>query len=86
MGSIGTLSPMPACRDADMEAALMYSLFVFCDGSPDPVQRLTIAHAADVLAEIPRLFIEHPGCERIEVFLSQTRLFKVDCQGQTSPG
>jgi hypothetical protein len=58
-----------------------YLLEVFHPGETTPIERHTVARAADVLELIPRLLESHPGCERVVVMMGQTRLFAVDCTG-----
>jgi hypothetical protein len=42
-----------------------------------------VPQGADALARIEALLAEHHGCERIVVFHGVTRLFAVDCKGNT---
>jgi hypothetical protein len=64
---------------------LMYALQVFFpkDRVPHNVEHMTAA--AGILARIPTLLQEHNGCEKIVVFAGETRLFSVDCKGNTLP-
>jgi hypothetical protein len=50
---------------------------------PHRIERMTVA--SDALARIPVLLHEHHGCERIVVYFNDTRLFAVDCKGNTLP-
>jgi hypothetical protein len=62
----------------------VYTLQVFYDGTLHHTERKVTA--AEVLARIPELLREHRGCEKIVVSLERTRLFSVDCHGNTTPG
>ncbi len=64
----------------------MYELTVFCPDVERPTEKRSFENAADALAAIPKLMEDHPGCERVEVYLNTTRLFTVDCEGNTIPG
>lgn len=59
----------------------MYQLRVFHPDRPVAAETLRIVSAADVLRTLPRLLEEHAGCERIEVWGADVRLFSVDCDG-----
>jgi hypothetical protein len=63
----------------------VYSLEVYFPDNPGPhhVERTGDAHGA--MARIPALLQEHDGCERIVVYFNTTRLFAVDCKGNTLP-
>lgn len=63
----------------------MYTLRVITPGSETPAHIERLAAAGEVLASIPRLLDQHPGCERVEVYLGDARLFCVDCEGRTLP-
>jgi hypothetical protein len=64
----------------------VYRIDVFFAGEKTPRKTLETENAAAVLAAIPNALNDHDGCERLEVFLDYTRLFRVDCQGNYSPG
>ena len=64
----------------------MYVLHVFYSKSGSPNHIEHVANAADALARIAALLQEHAGCERIVVMHGVTRLFAVDCKGNTLPG
>lgn len=64
----------------------MYTILVFCGGSPVPSATHRIAQSAEVLTSIPEIMRANPGCERLEVLLAGTRLFTVDCEGNTTAG
>jgi hypothetical protein len=40
--------------------------------------------AAGAMARIPELLREHDGCEKVVVYVGMTRLFSVDCKGNTT--
>jgi hypothetical protein len=63
----------------------MYELMVYHPG--DPIARVTVKarRAAEALALIPQLLVEHEGCEHIVVLLGGVRLFAVDCAGNRLP-
>jgi hypothetical protein len=62
----------------------MYRLDIFYDGEVRHTE--SRAAAADVLAAIPKLLELHAGCDQIVVWFIGTRLFAVDCKGNTRPG
>lgn len=64
----------------------MYHLSVYFPGDPVARTTLHVERGVEVLGIIPDLLKEHPGCERIEVHLGATRLFFVDCEGNTRAG
>ena len=64
----------------------MYRLLVFHPGDERPSKTLRMPLASDILESIPRLLKEHEGCERIEIYLGVSRLFSVDCDGNTTAG
>lgn len=64
----------------------MYKLLLFYPGDQRPAKTLHMESAPDILDTIPALLKEHPGRERIEVFLGLSRLFTVDCQGRSTAG
>jgi|EndMetStandDraft_4_1072995.scaffolds.fasta_scaffold3262144_1 hypothetical protein len=64
----------------------MYRVLVFYPGGQAPHKTLRFDNAAAVLEAIPQALEDPSGCERLEVFLGVTRLFKVDCHGNTTAG
>jgi hypothetical protein len=64
----------------------MYRLLLFYPGDDSPAKTLHMELAPDILERIPTLLKNHPGCERIEVFLGISRLFTVDCAGNSTAG
>lgn len=64
----------------------MYELVVTAIGSTIPLERVEVSRAAAVLTVIPTLLAKHEGCDRVEVSLQGTKLFSVDCHGNTTPG
>ena len=64
----------------------MYALHVFFNGSDTPSHIEYPSNAGQALARIPALLAEHHGCEKIMVYNGETRLFSVDCHGNTTPG
>ncbi len=65
---------------------LVYELRVFFPGDLHPRHTERIRSAPDTLSRIHMLLAEHSGCEKIAVFVGETRLFSVDCKGNSSPG
>ena len=63
----------------------MYTLQVFFPGDRLPGRSEYLDGARDALARVPELLSEHDGCEKIVVFFGTTRLFSVDCKGNSSP-
>lgn len=59
----------------------MYELRVFYRDDPIIRDRITLTHAANVVARLPELLGKHGECDRIEVMLGPTCLFAVDCKG-----
>lgn len=60
-----------------------YTLTVCHEGQPLATETIYLATAAQVLSRIPQLLTKHPDCHRIHVHTGGTRLFSVDCNGQT---
>ena len=54
------------------------------DRRPRHAERIKSAH--DAMGRISALLAEHHGCEKIVVYSGDTRLFSVDCKGNTSSG
>jgi len=73
------------CADGLGLDSPMYALEVYFpkDRVPSHVEHMTAA--AGLLARIPILLREHDGCEKIVVVAGETRLFAVDCKGNTLP-
>lgn len=59
----------------------MYRLEVFHSGSARPAHRELVHRASDAMERISALLREHEGCQKVVVFLDETRLFAVDCEG-----
>jgi hypothetical protein len=59
----------------------MYELRVFKDGGVLLFHSGRVDRAEMVLERIPLILGSHPDCELVEVYLSGTRLFGVDCAG-----
>lgn len=60
-----------------------YTLRVFHEGSPLPIETARASRAPEVLERIPELLKKHPGCHRIHVETVAGFLFMVDCNGET---
>ncbi len=63
----------------------MYALHAFYSNTGSPHHIESATNAADALARIPAILKEHVGCEKIVVMHGTTRLFAVDCKGNTLP-
>ncbi len=64
----------------------MYVLEVYFAGDRYPRHVVRTQSAPDAMTRIPALLAEHHGCEKIVVYSGSTRLFSVDCKGNTTPG
>lgn len=63
----------------------MYLLSVHFPGEAAARLSVPVTRASDVLARIPDLLAEHPGCERVVVYFNGLRLFGVDRAGNRAP-
>ncbi len=66
--------------------AAVYALHVFYPDDSGPRHIEHLFDAKEVLTRVSALLEEHEGCERIVVFQTATRLFSVDCHGNSTPG
>jgi hypothetical protein len=64
---------------------LQFALRVFHPGDDIPRRVMPFETASEVIEAIPAALKEHPGCDRIEVYAGHTKLFSVDCHGNTRP-
>jgi hypothetical protein len=59
---------------------------VFYPDDPLPHHIERLLDAREVLTRVSTLLKEHDGCEHIVVLRNTTRLFSVDCHGNSTPG
>jgi hypothetical protein len=64
----------------------MYSLEVYFPDERRPHHIERRESAADLVFRIQALLEEHSGCQKIVVMNEGTRLFSVDCHGNTTSG
>jgi hypothetical protein len=85
-GSETAIIAAARCRRARHKGGKpVYLLEVYLPHESGPHHTERIRVASDALARIPALLHEHDGCERIVVYFGATRLFAVDCKGNTLP-
>jgi hypothetical protein len=59
----------------------MYRIYVVYPGLGEARETCYVARASETLTAISDLLAQHHGCERLVIWLNETRLFAVDCQG-----
>lgn len=64
----------------------MYEVRVFHPGQAHASHVQRFRSAQEMVNAIPRIFEDHAGCERVEVYAELVRLFSVDCHGVSTPG
>ncbi len=63
----------------------MYRLLVYYRDESLPRQAAQAPSARDVQGVMERLLAAHGGCQRLEVFVDDLRLFVVDRDGRSLP-
>lgn len=68
-------------HDGSQSGPSMYFLRVFKAGAKVAHHTEAIERATVAFQRIQALLAKHADCERVEVHMDQTLLFKVDCHG-----
>ncbi len=62
-----------------------YTLSVYFSGETRPSHVESLSSAQQVFVRIPLLLETHSECEKVVVMMGPTRLFSVDCKGNSLP-